>query len=163
ERLASSLIADCTAMTATGHHLQPSSVSIPRHRDRMRGFLVAAAVHHDRLTGRLGTRRGVAFGLTVATEIARVVVLLAAGTGIAKLADVDAIDAIVAAMAGAHQVVGDIGASLGAAIAAVDGAQHADRRRAVGRIGVLVALILLRADLDGAAGAGQRYVDLRPD
>src|SRR5262245_14426491 len=125
--------------------------------------LQAAAVQHDRLAGGLGARRGVALAVAVAADIARVVVLGAAGGGIADLAMVDAVDAVVAALALTDQIAGDVGVGLGAAIATVDGAQHADRNgAAVEAVLVGIARILLGIDLDGtAATAGQRDVYLR--
>src|SRR5215211_7748824 len=120
--------------------------------------LLAAAVQHDRLAGGLGVGRGVALVAAVATHVARLVFLGAARPGIADLAGVDAVDAIVAALALPRQVVGDVGADVAGTVAAVGGAQHADRHAsAVGAVLVRRALLLflLRADLDAAAASRQ--------
>src|ERR671912_1468697 len=123
--------------------------------------LLAATVQHDRLAGGLGAGRGVAFIAAVATDIARLIFLGAAGSGIPDLAGVDAVDAIVAALALPRQIVGDVGGDVAGTVLAVGGAQHADRH-ASPVVAVLVrrTLIRLRADLN-TAGSRHGYVYLR--
>ena len=78
--------------------------------------------------------------------------------------DVDAVDAIVAALALPRQVVGDVGADVARTVAAVGGAQHADRHAAA-VVAVLVRrallLVLLRTDLDTAAAGDAPAISSR--
>src|SRR6185369_9761132 len=93
----------------------------------------------------------------VGADIARMIVLRAAWAGIAKLADVDAVGAIVAALAVTRQIVDRIGAAHAhRAVAAVGRVQDADRPAAI-----VALILLLRTNLDATAGPRYSNADLR--